>query len=211
MSLSEHILDLFFPPKCVFCRNLLQKGEKDYCCSCALELPENDNIRIIENASFCRAPLRYSAIAKDAMIRYKFEGHISYAAPFARMMLHSLEGIDAEVLTFVPVSRRRLWERGYDQTELLAKELSKISGLPLVKTLKKRHTGRQSEAGGPEARRKNIKGAFSARSPELISGKKLLLLDDICTTGATLSEAAQMLVRAGASKVSCIALMMTEE
>ena len=205
------ILDFFFPPKCVFCEKLLQKGERGWCLSCGQDLPENDRLHLIPGAEACRAPLRYEGVARSAMIRYKFSGRSSYAEPFSALLYATVRTTQAELITWIPVSARRRLERGYDQTELLARALSKRLGIPAVKLLKKKHTKRQSGVGGPEERRKNIKDAFSVISPEQIQGKRLLLLDDICTTGATLNEAVSVLNRSGASAIECAVLMMTQE
>lgn len=208
---KDTVLDFFFPPKCVFCQRLLKKGETDCCISCRLNLPENDAIRLIPGAEACRAPLRYEGPAREAMIRYKFGGRTNYAGAFARILASNVGAADADLITWIPVSFRRRLERGYDQTELLAKELSKTVGIPCARLLKKKHTGRQSAAGGPEERKRNVKGAFSMLHPDNLHGMKLLLIDDVCTTGATLSEAVSILRQAGAGGISCAVVMLTQE
>lgn len=210
-AVKDLLLDFFFPPKCIFCRKLLGKGEKDYCLSCSLDLPENDGIRVIPGAQACRAPLRYEGKARDAMIRYKFSGLSCYGPAFARLMVPLASSSGAELIVWIPVSFRRRLERGYDQTELIAKELSARTGIPAKKVLRKKHTGRQSAAGGPEARKRNVKGAFSVTDETAVRSRKLLLLDDVCTTGATLSEAVSVLNKAGAGEIFCEVAMMTQE
>ncbi len=85
-----------------------------------------------------------------------------------------------------------------------------LSGIPYLRLLNRRHTARQSSLKGKEARRSNVAGAFSLREPADLSGKRILLLDDICTTGSTLGEAAKVLRKAGA-EVDCLAFALTEK
>ena len=114
-------------------------------------------------------------------------------------------------MTFVPVSRLRRFSRGYDQAELLARETAKTLGLPCAPTLTHRHTKRQSRMRDAAARRANVSGAFSLRPGTDVAGKRILLIDDICTTGATMAEAARVLRTAGAECVRGAVLAVTDE
>ena len=110
------------------------------------------------------------------------------------------EGFD--VLTWVPTGRLRKLGRGYDQVELLAKAVGQELGMTPVPLLKKiRNNRRQSGITGSAARRANVLGAYRAQNPESIHGKRILLLDDILTTGATAGECARVLLTAGAGEV----------
>jgi ComF family protein len=102
----------------------------------------------------------------------------------------------------VPLHPRRLRSRGYNQAVLLARELGKLAGLPVEeKALRKeRNTPPQARATSAHERRENVKGSFSCR-PESVEGKQVLLLDDVCTTGATLEACSLVLKEAGASSV----------
>ena len=114
---------------------------------------------------------------------------------------------DTDILTWVPISRRRKRVRGYDQTEILARVVSRELGIPLTATLKKVvHTRPQSTMGSISHRKANILGAFEAADPASLRGKRILLLDDIVTTGATASEAARVLLTAGAKEVKLATL-----
>ena len=109
-----------------------------------------------------------------------------------------------DLVTWVPLSRRRLRERGYDQARLLAKATAKELGLPLTPTLhKQRNTQPQSGTGDAAKRRANITGAYRMKRGADVAGKRVLLIDDIVTTGATLSECARVLGKAGAEQVVC--------
>ena len=112
-----------------------------------------------------------------------------------------------DVLTWVPISRLRKFRRGYDQVELIAKAVGRELGMVPVPTLQKvRHNRPQSGIPGAEKRRANVLGAYREVSREQIVGKRVLLLDDILTTGATAGEAARVLLTAGAKEVHCAAV-----
>lgn len=112
-----------------------------------------------------------------------------------------------DVLTWVPVSRLRKLRRGYDQVELLAKAVGKELGMTPVPTLKKIRNNRpQSRLKGAEARRANVLGAYRILENTDVKGKRVALLDDILTTGATAGECARVLLSAGAKEVHCAAM-----
>ena len=110
---------------------------------------------------------------------------------------------DFDVLTWIPVSLLRRMKRGFDQTENITLAVAEELGVPAVRTLKKiRHTPAQSSIPTADARRANVLNAYRVTDPALVRGKRILLLDDILTTGATASECAKTLRLAGAEEVS---------
>ena len=114
------------------------------------------------------------------------------------------EDMDFDVLTWVPISARRQWQRGYDQGEQLALAVGKELGVSPVKCLKKHRNNRpQAELGDASQRRANVLGVYRCIRPELVRGKRVLLLDDVITTGATAGECARVLLTAGAKAVLC--------
>ena len=118
------------------------------------------------------------------------------------MKLNEKPFCDYDILTWVPVSPQRRWKRGYDQVELIARAVGRELDMTPVSALKKiRHNRPQSGITGAEKRKANVLGAYRAVCPEKIAGKRVLLLDDILTTGATMSEAARILKTAGAKEV----------
>ena len=152
----------------------------------------------------CLSPLYYHGSVKDSLHRYKFDGLSAYADIYSEFIVKCIDEnqISCDSITWVPLSCRRLRKRGYDQAELLAKGIGKRLGLPPVRLLKKRRdTPPQSKTGSAEKRRANIAGAYTCLRPEQVAGKRVLLVDDIVTTGATLSEAAGVLKKAGAVEV----------
>ena len=144
------------------------------------------------------------------MLRYKFYHARSYADAYGRLLAMKIlrlypEGFD--VLTWIPVSPLRKLCRGYDQVELLAKAVGRELEMTSVPALKKvRHNRPQSGISGAAQRRANVLGAYQVTDPSLVSGKRVLLLDDILTTGATAGEVARVLLSAGAGEVHCAAV-----
>ncbi len=211
MKLYHWIGDLLFPPKCVLCGNVLEKEELDLCKDCRMDAPEYPNRKSKRQFldSFA-AVWYYEGNVRKSLLRYKFHNARSFAAPYGRLLAMKLlelypEGFD--VLTWVPVSRLRKLRRGYDQVELLAKAVGKELGITPVPLLKKvRHNRPQSGISGAEKRRANVLGAYRETDREAIAGRRILLLDDILTTGATTGECARVLKTAGAKEVHCAAV-----
>ena len=115
--------------------------------------------------------------------------------------------MDFDVLTYVSTGWLRRWKRGYDHAALLCEAVAKELGVDSVKTLKKvRQAKPQSRIKSEAARRANVLGAYQVIDPEPVKGKRVLLLDDIITTGATVSECAKTLLIAGAKEVYCAAV-----
>ncbi|MCI8477243.1 MAG: ComF family protein [Oscillospiraceae bacterium] len=212
-SLCGWLADLLFPPKCVFCGGLLPDGVRDLCPKCQRDLPwcaGQEALRFGETFALCVSPLHYRDQVRTSFHRYKFQGQSSYAGPYGRLMARCIQThLDGQydLITWVPLSRRRRRARGYDQAMLLAEAAGRALDRPVAGTLTKgRHTAAQSGLDREEDRRINIRGAYQIADPALVRGKRLLLVDDIITTGSTLSEAAQTLYGAGAVKIFCAAL-----
>ena len=210
MFFLDPILDLLFPPKCPFCGRLLDKGEP-LCPACQRELPWLTGAAgetRVELTGGCVSPLRYQGAAREGIRGYKFGGISSRCRPFGLLVAQCVRdrGYEADLVSWPSLSAKRRRKRGYDQAQLLAKEVGKILGLPVVKTLEKAHRPAQSGLDGLEARRVNVLGAYTAVNPENFRGKTILLVDDVLTTGSTLSECAATLRAAGAAAVVCATL-----
>ncbi len=211
MKLISHLLDLLFPPKCVFCRRLVDRNDELICPKCKKELPYTENGGILKGNFFtsCVSPLYYENDVREALLRYKFYQLTVYASPFGKMIAECAEEYieeQVDIISWVPLGKKRLRSRGYDQARLLAEAVSKELGIPCVPVLrKKRDTAPQSRTGSAEKRKKNISGAYEVIDKDLINGKVILLVDDIVTTGSTLAECARTLGKCGADKVYCAA------
>jgi len=212
-SLCGRIADLLFPPKCVFCGGLLSDGVRDLCPRCQRELPwciGQEALRLGESFALCVSPLHYRDQVRASFHRYKFQGQRSYAGPYGRLMAQCIQTyLDGQydLITWVPLSRRRRRTRGYDQAMLLAVAAGRVLDRPVAGTLTKgRHTAAQSGLDREEDRRINIRGAYQIAEPALVQGKRLLLVDDIITTGATMRAALKALATGRPAAVSILAL-----
>jgi ComF family protein len=206
-------LDLLFPPKCPFCCAILDDPRAPLCTKCQPDLPwlvGADAYRQVDFTDGCFSPLAYRKTVPEAVHRYKFSGVRAYSVPFAHLLAqcvqdHLLERPDA--LTWAPLSAKRLRQRGFDQAERLAHHMGKELSLPVTRTLKKpRHTDPQSHLTEVAERRANALGAYALCPNARISGRKLLLVDDVVTSGSTLSECARLLRQSGAQRVWCVTL-----
>ena len=204
------LLDILFPGRCPFCRRFSKNG--DICPACRKELPYvtgKDACISLRGAGRCAAALYYEGSVREAVLRYKFGGRRGSSAAFGELVAQcAAEHFAGEfdTVTWVPVSRKRLRKRGYDQSQLIAEAASCLWDTRAVPLLKKvRDTPAQSKKDAA-ARRANVLGAFAPQNEESIAGRKILLIDDVRTTGATLSECAGVLQRAGAAEVVCAVL-----
>lgn len=205
------IPQLLFPSRCVICRRII--GLSEFICpDCARNLPYVTAHTPVHGDFFnaCYAPFYYEEPLRASFLRYKFNGLSHYAAHYGSWMADYLlreVGGDFDLITWCPISRLRRWKRTYDQSELLAREVAKRLGLPLAATLRKAHRKPLSRSGSDKAvRAAVILGAYSMYPKASVAGKRILLVDDIVTTGSTLSECARILKTAGASEVTCITL-----
>ena len=208
------LLDLLFPPRCVFCRRLLHRGEEGICPRCQQELPWALGAEAEQTGEFfslCASPLWYQDQVRASFHRYKFKGVRGYSRTYGRLVAQCVQDHLAgryDLITWVPLSRARLRQRGYDQAMLLASAAALALDDVAAETLcKVRDTGAQSGLGKNDAsRRANVLSAYQVTDPALVEGRRVLLIDDIVTTGSTLSECARVLRTAGAADVVCAAL-----
>lgn len=214
MNLRRTLAGLLYPPKCPFCARVLDGREDALCPRCRSALPRTGpgDVRTVDGCAVCLAPLWYEGRVRDAVHRYKFRGGQNHAAVFGTLMAACLltrAGRELDAVTWAPLSKKRLRRRGYDQARLLAERVGELLGRPVVPLLEKwRDTPPQSGLEDARRRRENVRGAYrllpEARS--LCSGKKLLLVDDVVTTGATMGECAKLLKSAGAASVAALSL-----
>jgi ComF family protein len=215
------LLDLLFPPVCVACGVLVAptRAPAPTCVRCSdereplpPELVEVDGIAAI-------AP--YAGPLASALGRLKYGGQPALAGPLGRLLATAPALADPsawDLVTAVPLHRMRLLARGYDQTELIvrhaAREWPRLRRrLELRLLARTRATSPQTHLDA-EARRRNVAGAFAVRRPSLarrdrIAGARVLVVDDVTTTGATLRACMEALQRAGAREVGGLALLRT--
>lgn len=209
---SQNLLRLIYPPKCVYCGHFLSKDRftAGLCADCEAHLPRVSpvDLRWVAGAQ-CLSPFWYRAAVKESIRRYKFHGRSCYHKVYGRelrfFLLHS--GLEVpDCVTWAPLSRKRLRQRGYDQARLLADEVAWLYGQKAVPLLGKvRNTKAQSSLTAGQ-RQENAKDAYAFIGKERLDGKRILLVDDVVTTGATLSACVKLLCQAGAAEVVCLTL-----
>lgn len=208
MDFIHYIIEWLFPSKCILCRELLDREETDLCRRCRMETDdfpqEKLKVPFIDSVA---AVWYYKGNVRRCLLRYKFHRARHLAVPLGKMMaMQVLRGPaeEADLVTWVPISPLRRFVRGYDQDELLARVMAEELGIPCVPLLKKlRHNRAQSGIDGYAKRRANVLGVYGSLNADRINGAKVLLVDDILTTGATASECARILLTAGAKEVHC--------
>lgn len=209
MKAKNRLLRLLFPPKCVLCRKLLEKDQVYLCPDCmadALDCPTADGRKLTFLDSWT-AIWYYEDRVRRSILRYKFYGAKGNAACYGKLLADKLkrehpEGFD--LLTWVPISSLRRLKRGYDQVELLAEVVGRELGMEPIPLLKKiRHNKPQSGIVGYAHRKANVLGAYRLTERKIPKEKRILLLDDVITTGATVGECARLLLTAGANEVHC--------
>ena len=209
----ESIINLFFPPKCPFCGKVLDavgvgaKCEKDL-----PGLPE-EQVVMTDKDLTCAAPLWYEGAVREALLRLKFRGGSALAEPFGELLARCAAerfGGEFDTVTWVPVSQKRLETRGYDQSRLLAEAACRHWNTRPVHLLNKvQDNPAQSGLQGEAARRANVLGVYDPADPELIRDRRVLLIDDIVTTGSTAADAAHVLRSMGAACVFVLAAAKT--
>ncbi|MEG1752683.1 MAG: ComF family protein [Christensenella sp.] len=184
--------------KCVYCGREISAGTL-VCDSCARE---EETLRNAEGfAEGILFAYRYEGVVRSLIHRYKYNDTPRLAPFIAQRMAEVLDDfeIGADLITFVPIHEKRLKVRGFDQTEMLAYYLNVLTGVPCERLLvRTRDTKPQYKLNARE-RWQNVHGAFALESGIDVCEKNILLLDDVYTTGVTISECMQVLAAAGAN------------
>lgn len=198
---SEILINMIFPTACISCN----AAGPDICnpCISGLLFPKKQNYEWITSLGNYHDP-----ILKEIMWHIKKQPNNRasqiLAESFGAMILNRPKDPDSWIFIPIPISKKRFRERGYNQSELLIKHFTQVFNIKAHSVLvKTRHTNKQGTAESKEERAQNIVGSFGVykKSQALIAGKNCILVDDITTTGSTLIEARETLLRAGASRV----------
>lgn len=237
MNLLSKLLNLLFPLRCLGCDDILGE-EKGYlfcdkclktcdffagrkrCRICSVPIDGESNLcdlckaherYFIQNISCAR----YKGAVKKAIKRYKFGKREDLYRGLGEILAdeifeHNLLAVD--FITAVPIHKNRLKKRGFNQSELLAKYVAKELKIPYEKRalVKIKDVPPQSSLKTPAERRKNVQGAFAVADKNIVGGKNILLIDDVYTTGATLSEISRILIRSGAKVVYTATVAMAK-
>lgn len=214
MLFKRFILHIFYPTRCPVCGSFIEYND-DFCDDCKKTLTPFNGIFNIEGADGFCAPFVYNAAISPAIMLLKNgiggNSDFAFGAALAEKLTDCGFIQDIDIIIPVPLNKKDKRIRGYNQSELIAKQLSARFNIPVYsKTIAKiRYTEPQKSLSKSE-RITNLKGAFALIHPELIRGKRILLIDDVCTTGSTLREITTLLKNNSAAKVYCASCCKTE-
>src|SRR3989339_1851443 len=202
MKIIKALLDLIFPPKCEVCNSL---GHDLFCQRCLAQ------ISYLKPSTFVHSIGLYEGSLKKAIREIKYNKRTRLVKPLGEIMArYILANIGSKALDFlvpVPLHYNRLHERGFNQSELLSHQISNMIGVPTVIGLLHRIKDTKPQFDLPKKDRfKNVKGAFIINAPQFVINKKIALIDDIYTTGSTISECTKVLRDAGTEEIHVFTL-----
>ncbi len=214
-ELSRYILAFFYPEYCPYCSALIEPDDIA-CTDCGREVVARSSvIRRGVLGSRCVAPYAYEGRVRKAIINFKFHEMTQHARPLSKVLedtvLKEYDVDEIDLITYVPMHKKDLLERGFNQSELLAKELSESLHIPYAGVLEKiKHTKKQHRLKMAK-RKENLSGAFALKDKEAIKGKTILLIDDVMTSGSTLSHCVKKLYSAKPARVFCAVIASAAE
>ncbi|MDQ7783270.1 MAG: ComF family protein [Desulfomonilaceae bacterium] len=228
--------DLAFPASCAFCGEPLSEPSLSLCADCCdrvgrIDAPFCDRCGrsfdgLQTNGHVCgscmvkpppygkaRYAVRYEGDFRKAFIDFKFHGALHLGNVLSRFLTEAYQshfaGSPVDVIVPVPLHPKRLCARGHNQVVILGEKLSRASGIPLARTCLEKTHNRQPQVGlSRRERAVNVRGSFRTARAGMIAGRKILLIDDVATTGATVTEAAKTMMRSGASRVDVLVLAL---
>ena len=212
MNIIENILNLIYPPGCGFCNNICKEN---LCKKCEIKIREYEinSLKKVKDRYFDEliCLFKYEDIIRSTLIKYKFQNKAYLYKTFSKIILKNkkicgfLKNYD--IMIPVPISKKRRSQRGYNQSYLIAKEIAKFTNLKSENRCleKQKDTIEQSKLSKNE-RRTNIQEAYKIINKERLFNKKVLLLDDIYTTGSTVNECSKVLKQAGTKGIGVLTI-----
>lgn len=222
----DELVNLVLPPACIVCGARIDDQAQVICSDCetGVRPPAGSRCPVCgeamsgESCVNCQheefafdsyhAMFGYQGTVRDLVHQLKYEGFISPAGYFAAQMSELMQDDEqlrsCDLVCSVPLHRVRKRERGYNQSELIAYAAAVLAGLPYTQPVVRRTYTRSQTRLSRAGRKKNLQGAFKVSEPELVRGKKVILVDDVFTTGTTLHEVAKELKHAGAEQVMAL-------
>lgn len=232
--IGRHILDVLYPPVCIGCREQVSEPgalcpacwqtlhflDGPVCAVCGLPFEIDPGGEMLCAACHAhppafdkaRAVLRYDDASRQPVLALKHADRLDLVPAFGRWLERTGRELlgGSDLLVPVPLHRIRLWRRRYNQASELTRALSRLGGIPAnpLALSRIRPTPSQGDMPSAGARRRNVRGAFAVRDKQrsAVAGKRILLVDDVLTTGATASACAKALKQVGAEKVFVLAL-----
>jgi ComF family protein len=237
-SFKDALSDLFFPPVCPFCDSpdvdsggglcsdcveSIHKIEEPFCRQCGLPLSESHAAGTL----FCgqcltgspayheaRYGVRYKGALREGLKRFKYGGALYATDALSDLLIDTFhkhyKPDQFDLILPIPIHRKKLRERGFNQVIVLAENLSRHAGIPVDRTCLKKLLDTPPQASlTRQERLGNLRGSFLVTRPGAIKNKRVLLVDDVATTGSTISEAARTVKKAGAARIDALVLALT--
>lgn len=206
------LLDFIYPNRCGFCDCHIPYYDY-FCKTCSMRFsPPPTPQRKIDHIDEFTAVTVYDSFSRPLIAKMKREnnGYALAAAAFLiyRALLENGMAEDFDIIAYIPMRKKDLQSRGYNQSKIIVKELSWLTDKPWVSALEKVKDTKSQKSLKMAERKENVKDVFACRSDK-IKGKTVLLIDDVCTTGSTLSEAARVLKQSGAAGVNAAVVAKT--
>jgi len=188
-----------------------------FCVSCRTPFHNRFPLDDEGRCALCRSGLRgfdaaysfgfYDGVLRQLIHLYKYRKVRTLAGPLGDLLLRALPRDEAfDCVTPVPLHWRKRWQRGFNQADLLARWVASRTGIPRTRLLRRLRSTASQASLSNTSRRRNVAAAFACRRPDLAMGRKILLIDDVMTTGATAAACALALKRAGAARVALLTL-----
>ncbi|MDN5248079.1 MAG: ComF family protein [Wolbachia endosymbiont of Tyrophagus putrescentiae] len=223
--------NFIFPNVCICCECIIDESlnlcskcskkinflTKHYCNVCGSVISNNIYTCgkcITDSPQFklLKSVFAYDEHSKNMIINFKFFDNLNYTKVFAKLIYQAHKDVfrDAEVIIPVPLHRLRLFKRKYNQAALLAKELSRLSGVCYEPFALKRFRNTKAQAGlSLKQREKNLRKAFTIRDKSVVKNKIAILIDDVVTTGATVRSCSQEILNSGAREIRVLSIART--
>lgn len=210
----NRFLAIFYPPKCPYCSRPL-KFDMTECLVCRAKFPKVPRIEPLPTGEICVAPFTYNSVVRKAILDYKFKGKKFNSESLAGAVTASIRNVynkdmSFEVITCVPMSKDRKKNRGFNQAEVIARRVAGLLDKPFENLLSRDDGAAVQHELTYEQRISRQDKTFHVIDPEKVRGKKLLLIDDVMTTGSTLSRCSGILKEAGAERVFCAAVAIVK-
>jgi len=211
-KLIKTVLHLIYPTRCPICSKLIAKDD-GFCTKCSAELTRYDGKTDIANCDGFSAFCIYNEKIIPAVMLLKngICGNVPNAFAVGLAEIIRNFGVEFDIILPVPTDKKTKRRRGYNQAELLTKKVSELTGIPYdFSVLRKCRKTEEQKTLTAEERRKNLVGVFEVTEPEKVVGKRVLVLDDVCTTGSTLGEICRVLKSANAENVYSVSYCKTK-
>jgi ComF family protein len=211
------LIDLVYPPRCPFCDSIARERDAEckICEGKLIPLPGDANVVLDARVwlSRTRSCFAYEGPAMGLVRSLKYYARLDLVRYCARRLRDEMQGLgEHDAIVTVPIDSGRVVKRGHDHCALIARQHARMSSVPFLRGALSRVRSVPPQVGlSRDEREKNVRGAFevNSRRGDRIGGRRILVIDDVLTTGATLNDCARALIKAGAREVSALTLART--